>query len=90
MFHTHYYLERGSQYLDILKQMFLWASKTKGLAFRLHQFISQGGSVYATIENRDKRLFTLECQYKTTEDRKSLYNQIRFLTFFYKHYDCKK
>ena len=26
--------------LDALKQMFLWGSKTKGLAFRLHQFIS--------------------------------------------------
>lgn len=55
--------------LNILKQMFLWGSKTKGLAFRLHQFISQGGSVYATIENRNKRLLTLEGQYKTTEDR---------------------
>jgi superfamily II DNA/RNA helicase len=55
--------------LDILKQMFLWGSKTKGLAFRLHQFISQGGSVYSTIESRDKRLFTLEGQYTTTEDR---------------------
>ncbi|WP_225226191.1 DEAD/DEAH box helicase [Komarekiella delphini-convector] len=57
------------QCLTILKQMFLWGSKTKGLAFRLHQFISQGGSVYATIENREKRLLTLEGQYKTTEDR---------------------
>ncbi|MBE9053240.1 DEAD/DEAH box helicase [Nostocales cyanobacterium LEGE 11386] len=57
------------KYLNILKQMFLWGSKTKGLAFRLHQFISQGGSVYATIENRNKRLLTLEGQYKTTEDR---------------------
>lgn len=27
---------------ETLKQMFLWGSKTKGLAFRLHQFISQG------------------------------------------------
>ncbi|MDF5723760.1 MAG: helicase-related protein, partial [Rhizonema sp. PD37] len=57
------------QCLNVLKQMFLWGSKTKGLAFRLHQFISQGGSVYATIENRDKRLLTLEGQYTTTEDR---------------------
>lgn len=57
------------QCLDLLKKMFLWGSKTKGLAFRLHQFISQGGSVYATIENRNKRLLTLEGQYKTTEDR---------------------
>jgi ATP-dependent helicase YprA (DUF1998 family) len=59
----------SKQCLNILKQMFLWGSKTKGLAFRLHQFISQGGSVYATIENRNKRLLTLEGQYKTTEDR---------------------
>ncbi|WP_228045803.1 DEAD/DEAH box helicase, partial [Tolypothrix sp. LEGE 11397] len=55
--------------LTVLKQMFLWGSKTKGLAFRLHQFISQGGSVYATIENRDKRHFTLEGQYTTTDNR---------------------
>ncbi|MBR8840740.1 MAG: DEAD/DEAH box helicase [Stigonema ocellatum SAG 48.90 = DSM 106950] len=55
--------------LTVLKQMFLWGSKTKGLAFRLHQFISQGGSVYTTIENRDQRLLTLEGQYTTTENR---------------------
>ncbi|AHJ27039.1 DEAD/DEAH box helicase [Nodularia spumigena CS-584] len=55
--------------LNVLKQMFLWGSKTKGLAFRLHQFISQGGSVYATIESPEKRLLTLEGQYTTTEDR---------------------
>jgi hypothetical protein len=57
------------QCLNILKQMFLWRSKTKGLAFRLHQFISQGGSVYATIENRTERTLTLEGQYTTTEGR---------------------
>jgi len=55
--------------LEVLKQMFLWGSKTEGLAFRLHQFISQGGSVYATIEAKDKRYLTLEGQYTTTEDR---------------------
>ena len=54
---------------DTLKQMFLWGSKTKGLAFRLHQFISQGGSVYATIEKSDRRFLTLEGQYATTNDR---------------------
>ncbi len=54
---------------ETLKQMFLWGSKTKGLAFRLHQFISQGGSVYATIESRDNRFLTLEGQYATTNDR---------------------
>ncbi|TVQ45023.1 MAG: DEAD/DEAH box helicase [Gloeocapsa sp. DLM2.Bin57] len=55
--------------LAILKQMFLWGSKTKGLAFRLHQFISQGGSVYATAENAEKRFLTLEGQYSTTGNR---------------------
>lgn len=55
--------------LEVLKQMFLWGSKTGGLAFRLHQFISQGGSVYATIEPHKQRLLTLEGQYATTEDR---------------------
>ncbi|MBW4637884.1 MAG: DEAD/DEAH box helicase [Gloeocapsa sp. UFS-A4-WI-NPMV-4B04] len=55
--------------LAVFKRMFLWGSKTKGLAFRLHQFISQGGSVYATIESRDKRILTLEGQYTTTENR---------------------
>ncbi len=55
--------------LDSLRQMFLWGSQTKGLAFRLHQFISQGGSVYATIEKQDKRFLSLEGQYSTTEDR---------------------
>lgn len=32
-------------------------------AYKLHQFISQGGSVYATIESPDRRLLSLEGQY---------------------------
>lgn len=66
--------------LDRLREMLLWsgrlnASKTKnsrevrGLPFRLHQFISQGGSVYATIEPHERRELTLEGQYRTTRDR---------------------
>jgi hypothetical protein len=55
--------------LDVLKQIFRWGSKTKGLAFRLHQFISQGGNVYTTLESKSKRMLTLEGQYVTTEDR---------------------
>ena len=55
-----------------LQDLLLWGSKTKGLAFRLHQFISQGGSVYATWEPKDKRYLTLEGQYSTS-DRKRLY-----------------
>ncbi|MGL5078216.1 MAG: DEAD/DEAH box helicase, partial [Waterburya sp.] len=55
---------------DTLKQMFFWSSRVdKGLPFRLHQFISQGGSVYATLESKEKRYLTLEGQYKTTGDR---------------------
>lgn len=55
--------------LDQIKQMFLWGSKVGGLAFRLHQFISQGGSVYATLESLKQRFLTLEGQYTTTENR---------------------
>jgi ATP-dependent helicase YprA (DUF1998 family) len=54
---------------EALKQMFLWGSTTKGLAFRLHQFVSQGGSVYATIEPPEDRFLTLEGQYATTNNR---------------------
>jgi len=32
-------------------------------AFKLHQFISQGGSVYATLERPESRLLTLEGQF---------------------------
>lgn len=57
------------QCLNVLKQLFRWGSKTKGLAFRLHQFISQGGNVYATLEPKLKRMLTLEGQYVTTNNR---------------------
>ncbi len=36
---------------------------TPGFAFKLHQFFSQGGSVYATIEHPDQRYLTLEGQH---------------------------
>lgn len=52
-----------------LKEILIWGSHTKGLTFRLHQFISQGGSVYATIEPKDQRHLTLDGQYNTTGDR---------------------
>jgi ATP-dependent helicase YprA (DUF1998 family) len=54
---------------QVLQEMFLWGSKTKGLAFRLHQFIAQGGSVYSTLERAEPRFLTLEGQYTTTNDR---------------------
>ena len=55
--------------LETLQQMFLWSSRVKGLPFRLHQFISQGGSVYTTLEPKNERFLTLEGQYKTTKER---------------------
>lgn len=33
-----------------------------GFAFKLHQFISQGGAVYSTIESAERRFLTLEGQ----------------------------
>lgn len=54
---------------ETLEAVFLWGSQTGAIAFRLHQFISQGGSVYATLESRDNRSLTLEGQYATSGDR---------------------
>lgn len=36
-------------------------------AFRLHQFLSSGGSVYATLEPVDQRRFTMEEQYRNPD-----------------------
>ncbi|GAB4273659.1 MAG: DEAD/DEAH box helicase [Candidatus Promineifilaceae bacterium] len=41
-------------------------------AFKLHQFISQGGSIYATLEPEDKRLLTLQGQYYAPGEEKRL------------------
>jgi hypothetical protein len=38
-------------------------------AFRLHQFLSSGSSVYATLESPDTRYLTMEGQYKADEER---------------------
>jgi len=52
-----------------LREMFLagaqirYADGTPVLAFKLHQFISQGRAVYATYEARDRRYLTLDGQY---------------------------
>jgi superfamily II DNA/RNA helicase len=55
--------------LKVIQEMFLWGSRVKGLTFRLHQFISQAGNVYSTIENAEHRVLTLDGQYSTTENR---------------------
>ena len=52
-----------------LKQLFLRGSQLRspehspGFAFKLHQFFSQGGAVYATIAPADQRALTLEGQH---------------------------
>ena len=38
-------------------------------AFRLHQYLSSGSSVYATLEPAQARLLTMEGQYKADDDR---------------------
>lgn len=38
-------------------------------AFRLHQFLSSGSSVYATLEPPESRKLTMEGQYKADEER---------------------
>lgn len=50
-----------------LRQFLAHASSLKddhsrGVAFKLHQFISQGRTLYATLESREKRQFSLEGQ----------------------------
>ena len=39
------------------------------LAFRLHQWLSSGSSVYATLEDTEVREFRMEGQYKADEER---------------------
>lgn len=42
---------------------------TRGVAFKLHQFISQGRTLYATLESREKRQFSLEGQMPAGEGK---------------------
>ena len=39
-----------------------------GFAFKLHQFVAQGGSVYATLEPPDTRYLTLDGQHYAPSD----------------------
>ena len=50
--------------------------KNRALAFKLHQFISQGKSLYATIEKRDCRQFSLEGQVEAEKGK--LFYPLRF------------
>lgn len=69
----------GDDCEEKLRQMLVWSQDPKTLSrgergegrlhFRLHQFISQGGNVYATLESSDTRQLTLDGQYATTGGR---------------------
>lgn len=50
--------------------------ETRALAFKLHQFIGQGRSLYATCEPADSRQFSLEGQVKAADGK--VYFPIRF------------
>ncbi len=58
-----------------LREFFLLGSKLKMVdgnplfAFKLHQFIGQGRTVYATLESQSKRFLTLEGQYFASEQQ---------------------
>ena len=39
-------------------------------AFRLHQFLAAGGTVYATLESSEKRQLSLEGQYYAAGDER--------------------
>jgi ATP-dependent helicase YprA (DUF1998 family) len=58
-----------------LRQFFLLGSQLKMIdgnspfAFKLHQFIGQGRTVYATLQSQSKRFLTLEGQYFAPEQK---------------------
>ncbi|MCS7089195.1 MAG: DEAD/DEAH box helicase [Limisphaera sp.] len=61
-----------------LREMLLLGSEVQGpggqpaLAYKLHQFISQGHSVYASLEPPETRLITLDAQYYAADTQEKL------------------
>ncbi len=51
-----------AHYADVIKQGLLAGYEQRAFAFRLHQFISKGDTVYATLEQADQRHITLQPQ----------------------------
>ncbi|MFS8856440.1 DEAD/DEAH box helicase [Synechococcus sp. H55.7] len=67
-------VDRDPQFCaESLRQFLAHASNLKdgnrGVAFKLHQFISQGRTLYATLESREKRQFSLEGQMQAGEGK---------------------
>ncbi|MCS7177626.1 MAG: hypothetical protein NZ960_08475 [Candidatus Kapabacteria bacterium] len=52
------------------------AAGRPALAFKLHQFISQGGTLYATLEDRQRRQFSLQGQLQ--DEAGKLYIPLKF------------
>jgi hypothetical protein len=52
----------ATRYAEVIKQGLLIGYEQGAFAFRLHQFISKGDTVYATIESPDQRHITLQPQ----------------------------
>lgn len=50
--------------------------QNRALAFKIHQFISQGRALYATLESADRREFSMEGQIKSREGH--LYIPLKF------------
>jgi superfamily II DNA/RNA helicase len=51
-----------AHYAEVIKQWLLTGYEQGAFAFRLHQFISKGDTVYATLEQADQRHITLQPQ----------------------------
>ncbi len=54
---------------EALGKTLAWASSTRRVALKLHQFIAQSGAVHATLEAADRRTLTLEEQIRTADNR---------------------
>ncbi|MCS6997568.1 MAG: DEAD/DEAH box helicase, partial [Casimicrobiaceae bacterium] len=67
-----------------LREMLLLGSQIQSpdgrpaFAYKLHQFITQGGSVYATLEPADRRLITLDGQYYAAGPQEKLFYPVVF------------
>ncbi len=67
-------VERDPQFCaESLRRFLAHASHLKdgnrGVAFKLHQFISQGRTLYATLESREQRQFSLDGQMQAGEGK---------------------
>jgi hypothetical protein len=64
-----------------LREVFLKGSRTV-FAFKLHQFFSQGRSVYATLDSETDRFFSLDGQYYAPAGRDSGMQRLLFPVLF--------